>query len=139
MPYHKEQELLLPVAKYAKRRGYTLQAFEVPFYDYRIDLYGFSTKASETVAVELKLRKWKRALEQALIYQLCSDFVYIALPSDAAARIDEGLVRKSGIGLIAVGERGCRTLVEAKQSTEVREHYRGPYIDMLSGGGNGRG
>jgi len=139
MPYLREQELLSPVANYTKRKGYTLQAFELPFYDYRIDLYGFSTKASKTVAVELKLRKWKRAVEQARIYQLCSDFVYIALPTSAVTQIDEEALRKSGIGLIAVCKNGCRTLVEAKRSIEVREHYRGPYISMLSGGGNGRG
>jgi hypothetical protein len=137
MTYLKEQDLLLPVANYARRKGYSLQAFELPFYDYRIDLYGFSTKASKTVAVELKLIKWKRALEQARIYQLCSDFVYIALPLSTVAHIDEEALRKSGIGLIAVFKYGCRTLVEAKRSTEVREHYRGPYIRMLNEAGNG--
>lgn len=139
MPYLKEAELLLPVANYAKRKGYSLQASELPFYAYRIDLYGFSAKESKTVAIELKLRRWKRALEQALIYQLCSDFVYIALPSSAVAHIDHEALRKNGVGLIAVCKRGCRTLVDAKRSSEVRQHYRGPYIEMLSGGRNGRG
>src|SRR5206468_2320806 len=109
------------------------------FYDYRIDLYAFSKVSRATVAVELKLRKWKRALEQAMIYQLCSDFVYIALPLSVANRVDREALRTYGIGLIAVCENGCRTLLEAEKSAEVRQHYRGPYIRMLRGGPNGRG
>src|SRR5438093_6134913 len=111
----RERDLLLPVANYARRLGYRMQTFELPFYDYRIDLYAFSKVSRATVAVELKLRKWKRALEQAMIYQLCSDFVYIALPLSVANRVDREALRAYGIGLIAVCENGCRTLLEAER------------------------
>ncbi len=136
-PSLREQDLLLPVARYAKRKGYSLQTVELPFYDYRIDLYGFSTRTRRTVAVELKIKKWKRALEQALIYQLCSDFVFIALPLSATSRVDVAELRANGIGLIGVCGSRCRTLLEAEPSGEVRQHYRKPYIEILRGARNG--
>ena len=138
MPSLREQDLLLPVAGYVKRKGYSLQTVELRFYDYRIDLYGFSMRTRRTVAVELKIKKWRRALEQALIYQLCSDFVFIALPLSVASRVDVVELRANGIGLIGVCGSGCRTLLHAERSSEVRQHYREPYIRMLRGAQNGR-
>ncbi|GAG43766.1 unnamed protein product, partial [marine sediment metagenome] len=57
------------------------------FYEYRIDLFAFSQKLDVTIAVELKLHRWRRALEQSLLYQLCADFVFIALPAPTIARV----------------------------------------------------
>src|SRR6266700_4171322 len=62
--FSKESQLLEPVAKFAKRKGFCLQSVELPFYEYRIDFYGFSHKNNATVAIELKLNNWRRALEQ---------------------------------------------------------------------------
>jgi hypothetical protein len=112
----------------------------MPFYEYRIDLYGYSPVAKSTVAVELKLRKWKRAFEQARVYQLCSDFVFIALPEVSVPLVDTELLTREGIGLIAVGRSKCRIVIPAAQSGEVRRHYREPFIEMLEGethGGSG--
>jgi len=51
--FSKESQLLKPVAKFARRQGFRLQTVELPFYEYRIDLFGFSTQYDATVAVEL--------------------------------------------------------------------------------------
>ena len=65
-----------------------MQKVELPFYEYRIDLYGFSCEENSTVAIELKLSDWRRAVEQAMLYQLCADLVYIAMPERATKRVD---------------------------------------------------
>ena|ERR1017187_3497333 len=129
----KEQDLLNPVALYAQRKGYMLQKFEMPFFSYRIDLYGYSRTTQSTIAVELKLRKWRRALEQARVYQLCSDFVFIALPTISVPLVNLELLTAEGIGLIEVGFNKCRLIVPATQSCEVRRHYREPFVDILEG------
>lgn len=134
----REQDLLAPVSQYAQRKGYRLQKTEMPFYSYRIDLYGYSRQTKSTIAIELKLTNWKRALEQALVYQLCSDFVFIALPRPSTLRVPVDHLVGQGIGLIGVGPNGCRTLIAAKQSAEVRRYYREPFIGILQGELSGR-
>jgi hypothetical protein len=127
----KEADLLGPISSYARRQGYTRQLPEMQFYEYRIDLYALSRRTGLTVAVELKLHKWRRALEQALLYQLCADLVFIAMPEDALSRIDRDLISASGIGLIGVSERGCQLAEPARQSAEVRQYYKQVYVDLL--------
>ena len=129
----REEELLAPVRRYAKRKGFTAQFAELPFFDYRIDLYAVSRPSGDTIAVELKMKNWRRALHQALIYQLCSDYVFIALPVTKAGIVDTTELSKHGVGLILVGlDRRCRLALDAVRSSEVREYYRRPYVEMLA-------
>ena len=129
-----EASLLEPVAAYFKRKSFRLQAHEMRFYDYRVDLYGFSRSEARTIAVELKMYKWRRAFEQAIVYQLCADLVYIAMPLRSAGRVDIDLLSAHGIGLLAVGETGrCRQVLGAQQSAVVQETYTRSYISRLNG------
>jgi len=135
MIHHKlESSLYRPVATYTRNRGFRWQRPEVQFYEYRIDLYGFSRRDNLTVAVELKLKDWRRAFQQTLIYQLCSDLVYVAVPYKTSLRVDTALLHAHGIGLVAVGDSGrCQEVLRATQSHVVRQHYRSEYIDILKG------
>ena len=78
--FDREYKLVDPVVRYFSRQTYTLHECELQFYDYRMDVYGFSRHLGLTVAIELKLIKWRQALRQALPYQLCADLVYVAMP-----------------------------------------------------------
>lgn len=128
----KESSLLDPVTKYIKRKGFRLQAPELPFYDRSVDIYGFSRTNNKTIAIELKLYKWKKAIEQALLYQLCADEAYIAMPKKFIGRVNLDLLTKYGVGLISVSEAGrCRKMVEAKQSSVLRIGYKNNHIDYL--------
>jgi hypothetical protein len=130
--FSKEKQLLKPVAKFAQEQGFCLQECELPFYEYRIDLYGFSVHHNSTVAFELKLTDWRRALEQALLYQLCSDYVYIAMPERSAGKVDVTELKSQGIGLISVLESGgCFCLLPATIHSEVRQFYRSTQIEFL--------
>ncbi|MDQ1639254.1 MAG: hypothetical protein QOF62_2593 [Pyrinomonadaceae bacterium] len=127
-----EASLLAPVADYFHRRSFHWQQNEMPFYDHRIDLYAFSTAKDVTVAVELKLTDWRKAFKQALIYSLCSDWVYIAAPVKTCDRVDQDLLIDSGIGLLAVYDTGrCRRVISPSSSLETRPHYRTAHIDLL--------
>jgi hypothetical protein len=128
----KESQLLKPVANYARRKGFCLQTAELPFYEFRIDLYGFSAQYDATVAVELKLTDWRRAVQQAMLYQLCADIVYIAMPESSVQRVDRTVLRNSGVGLIAVvGAGNCSCVLEAPAHSEVRQFYRTSQIAYL--------
>jgi hypothetical protein len=115
-----------------RRRGFRRQEHEMQFFEYSIDLYGYAAPTQMTVAVELKLSRWKRAFEQALVYQLCADHVYLALPWSAARRVEIPLLEQHGLGLIGVqpGPR-CVVLCPAQQSTVVMSDYRDFYVELM--------
>lgn len=127
-----ESSLLEPVRGSLRRRGYRRQLPEVQFFEYSMDLYGYAATKNKTTAVELKLSRWMRACEQAMVYQLCADFVYLALPICSAMRVETGLLARHGLGLIGVrpGPR-CVMLLEAQQSTVVMPTYRDFYVRLM--------
>lgn len=126
--------MLSPVTRYVRRKGFTLLCPEVPFFEHRIDLFGLSVPTGYTIAIELKLKKWRRALEQALVYQLCSDYVYIALPWEQGRYVELAELVKNRIGLILVGRDKCRTALVATKSLETRDYYRREYAELLRRG-----
>ena len=132
MPHRKEAELTDPVARYFSRKGYRWQATELQFYEYNIDIYGFSRSSDLTVSIELKIKNWRRAFEQTLVYQLCSDLVLMALPKETVHRVDQDLLQAEGIGLLAVGlGNRCQMILEPRPSSVVSDSYKRRNIDML--------
>lgn len=127
----KRESLMLPAVRKYFRPLYEQHTMELPFYDHRIDLYGYSTETDCTVAVELKLRNWRRALEQALVYQLCSDYVFIAVPATTALRVDLDELRSHGIGLLAVSGRNCVEALPAVASSVLNPHYKAAYTAIV--------
>lgn len=130
--FNREVMLLAPVVRYMNGKGYTSIEKELQFYECRIDLYGFSRKQGLTMAIELKLVKWRKALRQALRYQLCADLVYLAVPRETVQRVDLGQLEEHGIGLISVCPQRCRQIIPATKTPLVRPHYRDFYVDYLS-------
>ena len=127
----KSESLMLPAVWAYLRNQYDQSREELPFYEHRIDLYGYSAETERTVAVELKLRKWRRALEQALVYQLCSDYVFIAVPSATAKRIDIEELRNHGIGLLAVSDGECIEELPAVLSPVLNQNYKAAHIEIV--------
>ena len=131
--FRREQDLVGSVARYLRNRAFNRLLEEVPFYEYRMDMYAYSHRNNLTVAVELKLKKWPRAVEQALLYQLCSDLVYIAMPLRATAGVELALLGEHGLGLLSVETHRCRQLLQARPSPVLRRHYRKQYLAMICG------
>lgn len=130
----RESGLLAPVVAYLQHRGFRRVTTEAQFFEHRIDVYGYSQRHDATVAVELKLSKWKRAVQQAILYQLCADVALVALPTKAADRVDLDLLRAHGIGLLTIAESGlCREVLPPAQSEVLRPHYRDAYTEQLVG------
>ncbi len=96
---------------------------EVPYGAKRIDLAGLSTD-SQIFAIELKVDKWRRAIWQASIYQLCANFAYIAVRQEYTHRVDIDYLGGLGIGLIAVTDGKAHLRLEARPSPILipREH-----------------
>ena len=131
LDFSKEQQLYKPVRRYFKNRSYSIQSIEVGFYEHSIDLFALSKSKKETIAVELKLKNWRKALQQTLIYQLCSDFVCVAMPKENIKQEAINEFSKFGIGVIAIYPSGyCRSLLEPFKSSVVRKKYRSRFIGL---------
>jgi hypothetical protein len=104
-----ERLLTQPVLHLLEMAGYETLC-EAPFFQYAIDIYAKGTNPDDTVAVELKLKNWNKALRQARIYQLCATYVFIAMPAEHVHRVNRSRLRGVGIGLITVEQRGNRTV-----------------------------
>lgn len=128
----KRESMLLPAVRAYFKEQYRQHTTELPFYAHRIDLYGYSAATDCTVAVELKLRDWRRALEQALVYQLCSDYVFIAVPATTAARVDLQELRAHGIGLLSVSGRNCVEALAAVPSHVLNPNYKAAYTALVT-------
>jgi len=53
-----------------------------------------------------------------------ADRVYLALPTKAASRLDRDEIAETGIGVIAVGDRGARIVIGARLRTPERPGIR---------------
>lgn len=131
MTLNRESRMLPAVCAYFKQQ-YDKHQTELQFYEHRIDLYGYSAERNSTVAVELKLRNWRRALEQALVYQLCSDYVFIAVPTSTAQRIDVEQLRNHGIGLLSVSDTECVEELPAVLSPVLNHNYKAAHIAVVN-------
>ena len=54
-----ESALTDPISAYVRRKSFRLQTRELQFYEYRIDLFAFSRLLGLTIAVEMKLLRWR--------------------------------------------------------------------------------
>jgi hypothetical protein len=130
-----EYQLQDAVAEYLRKQGYIV-THEIQFFTKRIDLFAVSRESLATMAVEVKIHNWKRALLQARAYLLCADYVYIALPSSLAQKVADRDTDNYSIGLLAVEAFGDSPLywdvsivIPATKSVLKRDEY----MDRLRG------
>ncbi len=84
----------------------------------------------EIIAVEVKVKDWKRALRQSFKRLFYVDRCYIALSANYVKNVDLDKVSRHGIGLIAVD--GCaEIMVEAKKSDKVLSWRREMLLNDL--------
>lgn len=116
MSVREEAALRPPVRDHLRSRGYRVRD-EVRFNGRIADLVG--VRDDRVVAVELKLRDWTTALDQARAYQVGAPFAYVALPLERARRVAgtaEGF-RDAGVGLLGVEPpRRVEELLAARRS-----------------------
>lgn len=115
-----EAALYPVVARWLTSQGYVCWR-DVSYLGRWIDLFA-EHPDGQTVAVELKVADWKRALLQARLVQPSVTRVYIGLWAPfvhraQAAHAEDALVR-SGVGLLAING-GCEVLAEPTIGTAL--------------------
>lgn len=117
----REDDLRNPVERLFPATEFVVN-YEVPFGLKRIDLV-FKSRSDEQdiIAVELKLRNWKRAIWQAVHNRQIASYSYIALPEATAPSIDISTLNSLGLGLIVTNMKEARVLLSAQRSKYVNE------------------
>lgn len=75
---------------------------EVPLFSKRIDYVCIDKRKDKIVAIEVKVRNWKKALRQAINYRICAHKVYVALWREYIHCIDKKRFEDFGIGILEV-------------------------------------
>lgn len=78
-----------------------------------IDLMFRDKKNGFLIAIEVKLRDWKRAVRQAALNTSYCHYSYIAIPYNLAEKINKETFGQLGIGLIGVKEDICEIIIES--------------------------
>ena len=128
-----ENDLYPPLVKYFLKKDYSIEV-EIPIHRNRIDLIAFNNN-NHLIAVELKLKDWKRALRQATYYQLGVDVSYIAMPFYQALKVYRrtGQLEEKGVGLFGILlDRGeVRELIKPKDTQRKIDYIeRGIYLHI---------
>jgi len=113
---------MAPVGDLWRRQGARL-AYEVPVYERFLDIVAVQEQ-TRVVAIELKIRDWRKALQQAVVAQLVADEVYIAIWHRHTTSVDRSLLAKTGVGLISVDGLTAEILVSAQPSQITMADHR---------------
>lgn len=96
---------------------------------------GWIPIAKEVIAIEAKMRDWKRGFIQANRYKSFADKVYLALPSETAHLVDKKLLRKHNVGLIVLdlGSRSKKITVLSRRAEPLDETKKNLAIEFFWG------
>jgi hypothetical protein len=79
-----------------KQGGYVRQTPDGLYFK----INGWIPIAEETIAIEAKLRDWRRGFLQANRYKSFANKVYLAIPAERGHLVDQRLLRRHNVGLI---------------------------------------
>jgi hypothetical protein len=101
----RENDLVTAVVPWLDLLGYNT-FLEFPILGKVADVYAYSTDVTRTVAIECKVREWRRGLRQVRVYQAAVDAVFLAVPTQAVTDKLTQAVGMMGAGLITVDVAG---------------------------------
>lgn len=100
------------ILKQLEKGGY-VKRVEKNFY---FKINGWIPIAKEIIAIEAKMRDWKRGFLQANRYKSFANKVYLAVPSKVEHLVDKKLLQKHKVGLIVLDtERNKKKTLPVKQ------------------------
>ena len=125
-----EEELREPVRVYFKNKNY-LVFDEAKLFSRGIDV--IAKRRNNIIAVELKVQKWKRAIQQAYMDLRVSNYAFVALPEMKWERIDRRIYCEAyncGIGLLSV-DGDVRQIMRPAPSKRIQRKLRRRFLTSL--------
>jgi hypothetical protein len=121
-----EEELREPVRVYFKDKSYSVFD-EAKLFSRGIDV--IAKRKNTVIAIELKVQKWRRAIQQAYMDLRVANYAFVALPEAKWERIDRRVFHEaytSGIGLLSVNGNVSQVMPPAKSNNiqpKLRRHF----------------
>lgn len=122
-----EIELFPVVEHYYQREGYNTER-EVPMRNKVIDIVCQNNE--EIIAIEVKVRNWRKALRQAIIYQLCANRTYVALYHKYSSSVKSHFFLRYGVGLIEI-DGYIDIKIESKKNVAINPFYQEAIIQCI--------
>lgn len=126
-----EEELREPVRVYFKTKNYSVFD-EAKLFSRGIDV--IARQRNNVVAVELKVQKWRRAIQQAYMDLRVSNCAFVALPEMKWERIDRKIFHEAyiyGIGLLSVNGN-VKQIMRPVPSNIIQPKLRQRFLKNLS-------
>ncbi len=113
-----EKDLYRPIVSNYKKR-YDLY-YEIRLYSRIIDIFLIGkNNVKNSIAMEFKLKDWKKALIQANSYFLIANYVYIVLYYTHIKNVDIELLKKNGLGLISASKNNYHIILRQKKNNKI--------------------
>ena len=115
-----------------------LHLTEVKITTNRVDVVYFEKKSDNEIgsmmAIEAKLKDWRRALQQAHRDKLFADRAYVVLPEKYSAAAIENLdqFRRASVGLMIVCDDGVKTYYHPPRNTDRSKEHVNRAMQALS-------
>lgn len=92
--------------------------------DFYFKINGWIPIAKEIIAIEAKLKNWKRGIIQANRYKSFSNKVYLAIPFEISHLVDKNLLKRLNIGLIVLDIKRNYEKISHVKREEPLSHYK---------------
>jgi len=125
-----EEDLRQPVRDYFKNKNYSVFN-EAKLFSRGIDV--IAKRRSRVIAIELKVQKWRRAIQQAYMDLRVSNYAFVALPESKWERIDRRIYCDAynyGIGLLSV-DGDVRQIMRPAPSKRIQPKLRRRFLTNL--------
>lgn len=94
--------------------------------NYYFKINGWMPLAKEIIAIEAKLKDWKRGFIQANRYKAFADKVYLAVPAETAHLVNKQLLSKHNVGLISLsyGQNKTDYILKPHREKPLNDYMR---------------
>lgn len=119
------------ILKSLEKRNYIKQEGE----NFYFKINGWLPITNEIIAIEAKMKDWKRGFTQANRYKLFADRVYLAVPKEIAHLVDRDLLRHHEVGLISfdAATNKKKMLIPSKKKAPGNEFKRSQVFEFFWG------
>ncbi len=112
-----EDDLKQIFVNYLKKNNFCFRT-EVGMLECRIDVVG--KKKRKLYAYELKIEHWKKAIQQAILYQLFADYSCIVMYKENLHRLRIKKCQDLGLGVFSLDSKGhLSCILQPKKSTII--------------------
>lgn len=129
----REKELYPKISELFQDSHHVFTQYRIPDNSWReIDVLCVRKRKRELIAIEAKVRDWKKAVNQAFTRLFYVDESYIAIPHEHIPKVDRKILRTDGIGLISINSN-AEILIEPTKSRITLDWRKEMLLDDIKG------